>query len=1278
MSTSRPVRILLCVLCGLALRAADAGTNFLVVPPDTPDVNPTFPYTDWSTAATDLVAVVALASVPGAGNTVTVSNGTYGLTGEVAAAHITLVGLHGAANTILQRDPAFPAFRVASMSTGRIEGLTLTGGDATNCAIPNGGGLYLKDAAAVGCVVIGNAATNGGGVFLDNADLVNSLVLNNLAAANPDGGGGGVAFGAQPGRVLNCTIVDNYAIRYGGGVYASVASVANTVSNSILYHNAASGDMSSNAWPNDITYDYCAVAAYVVLAGVSNLTGDPGFVNPTIGDFRLAPGSPCIDSGASQAWMSAATDLQGYPRILGADVDRGALEYAPVYPFLNLTPGATNLTLLRGQATNAVMVISNSDSAAGLIWTAWAEAPWLTLTATSGLLGAAESRSLDWTNSAVGLAVGTYTGTIAVVASNAFPYYTPATGRVTVVMEVQEIAHPDAWLDVQPINVAVSALRNGGGAATVEVANASSNSPLFWSLTATDAWLSVSSTNGRLDPLAGAPLAITAAPNGIVGGVYTGLITVVATNEDPLYYPATAVVACVLTVMDLQRDPDRLDAVLMQGAYADRTVCVWNAGPGILDYTVASDVPWMIVDRAGGSLTGQTADATNTLAVTFTNTAALPPGLHNGTLTITAAAGGTVTVAAELTVKPPPMLAAAPLLLNRVVMEGQEAAAQTVQVSNASADYGIGYTVSTSVPWIEVSSAGGWLDPLATHALTVACHVASFPSGGTVPANYPGAITLTATNPALGSPATLAVNVRVNPKPRLALSPAKLSAAILVGQAAPAQRLDVWNGSGYFTLSYAISNNAPWLLPAPTAGTSTGEHDIVTVQFSSQNLKPGVSNAILTVVGQATDGPHWTSAVQPTQQVQVALTIYTVPVLRTDARPAYAYTVRKGIAPPPTVVHLWNGALSPRAPMRFTVTRSQPWLRIVPATGSITGQQAALRVDCDTAGFMPGSRHRGVVRVAADYAATGAPAFGSPIEFAIEVQVREFKGFDFQGSGSGASDLAVYRDLGGEWALANLLTGFRTNLVFGGLGFLPVPGNYAGDGTTQLGLLHAASGQWYARRVNDDDVLVLAMAALPGAAGAAGDYDGDGRTDPGIYQQSAGLWMVRMSASGYRLVSGILGGPGYTVLPAGDYDGDGKTDPGVYHRASAGWIVVFSASHTIGTGIFGGPGHLAVPADYDGDGITDPAVYERATGRWLVLPSSTLTSQGYGLRIYPFSGLSVTEAMVPAPADYDGDGRSDLALYDTFAGTWYIISTSGIPIQWNYRLGANGFAPVWW
>ncbi len=73
-----------------------------------------------------------------------------------------------------------------------------------------------------------------------------------------------------------------------------------------------------------------------------------------------------------------------------------------------------------------------------------------------------------------------------------------------------------------------------------------------------------------------------------------------------------------------------------------------------------------------------------------------------------------------------------------------------------------------------------------------------------------------------------------------------------------------------------------------------------------------------------------------------------------------------------------------------------------------------------------------------------------------------------------------------------------------------------------------------------------------------------------------------------------------------------------------------------------------VPADYDGDGKTDFALFHPSEGKWFIRRSQT----GYWQIIK--WGLA-TDALVPA--DYDGDGKADVAVFRD--GIWYIRQSTG-------------------
>ncbi|MBN1270402.1 MAG: putative Ig domain-containing protein, partial [Kiritimatiellae bacterium] len=287
-----------------------------------PDGGHTYPYTNWTFAATNVADAVGAVADHG---TVLITNGAYLLPTEVLlACPVVLEGVNGATHTTLDGGGATRCLRVSHTGV-LVRGLSMVGGLSTQGM---GGGVLLDGGGRIeACIVRSNTASGvsawGGGVHSVSGALVNCIVDHNAAAGQTLALGGGVW--NEGGLVQNCTIVENQAsgaTSEGGGLFNTNGTVRNT----ILYFNTASN---SADWAGGGGFESCCAA---LLSGDGNITNDPQFRALASGDLRLAEGSPCIDAGSAAS--APTNDLRGVIRPLDGDgaggvgYDMGAYEFA--------------------------------------------------------------------------------------------------------------------------------------------------------------------------------------------------------------------------------------------------------------------------------------------------------------------------------------------------------------------------------------------------------------------------------------------------------------------------------------------------------------------------------------------------------------------------------------------------------------------------------------------------------------------------------------------------------------------------------------------------------------------------------------------------------------------------------------------------------------------------------------------------------------------------------------------------------------------------------------
>ena len=205
------------------------------------------------------------------------------------------------------------------------------GGCVSECRITgcqsgmNGMGMavYLNsaDAHVTRCVIDGNFSLNrfpsGAAVTVDKGQVDNCLIVSNSVSGTSRGDSryaGGLT--VNGGKALNCTVVGNKGHGAGGVGSAAAGRVINCIAADNTIAVACTSVASMPEWCGTASsFENCIVGTDQTAPNETCLSSDPKFVDAANMDFHLQKGSPAINAGTYAAWMDAATDLDGNPRV---------------------------------------------------------------------------------------------------------------------------------------------------------------------------------------------------------------------------------------------------------------------------------------------------------------------------------------------------------------------------------------------------------------------------------------------------------------------------------------------------------------------------------------------------------------------------------------------------------------------------------------------------------------------------------------------------------------------------------------------------------------------------------------------------------------------------------------------------------------------------------------------------------------------------------------------------------------------------------------------------
>ena len=249
-----------------------------------------------------------------------------------------------------------------------------------------------------------------------------------------------------------------------------------------------------------------------------------------------------------------------------------------------------------------------------------------------------------------------------------------------------------------------------------------------------------------------------------------------------------------------------------------------------------------------------------------------------------------------------------------------------------------------------------------------------------------------------------------------------------------------------------------------------------------------------------------------------------------------------------------------------------------------------------------------------------------------------------------------------------------------------VPEDYDGDSRTDIAVWRDPQGPgdaaYYILQSNTSTVRAELFGVTGDDPTIQGDYDGDGKADLAVTRRTGGqlLWFYRVAPNGP--VFARQWGLATDFAAPGDYDGDGKFDfvvqrPTGITGQAAFWLNYAAAAPGVLSryAVFGMPTDLITPGDYDGDGKTDLAVVRLNAGgpmNWFYEPSSA-----QGTFLGGTWGVANTDFI--AQGDYDGDGKTDFAVYRTNSDptqNFYLVRKSSDGALLSHEWGALNDTPV--
>ncbi len=238
--------------------------------------------------------------------------------------------------------------------------------------------------------------------------------------------------------------------------------------------------------------------------------------------------------------------------------------------------------------------------------------------------------------------------------------------------------------------------------------------------------------------------------------------------------------------------------------------------------------------------------------------------------------------------------------------------------------------------------------------------------------------------------------------------------------------------------------------------------------------------------------------------------------------------------------------------------------------------------------------------------------------------------------------IGLYKD--GTFFLRNTNTTGVADITFtfGSPGFLPVAGDWNGDGIDSIGVYDNTVGVFSLRDTNNSGAANYTLTfGNPGDTPFAGKWElAQTHDGVGVFRPSNGILFLKNAlTTGFSDYNMVFGGAG-DVGVGGDWDADGVDSIGIYRNSSKSWFLNNDQTSGINFAeinfVYDTFGGTPVTGDWDGNVSTTVGFYN-STSTYFVLHNVNAVGGGDVFAVYgvsgalPISGKWTTYSVQPSP-----------------------------------------------